>query len=77
MVYFYSGQRSTKLKPNSQKGVFLAYVPHTTQNILLYDLETSRIKIATHAQFDEGMNDLPVTNIPPNVAHLIQADDVP
>ena len=28
-----------------------------------------------HAQFDEGMNDLPVTNMPPNVAHLVRTDN--
>ena len=64
------GRRPAKLIPNSRKGVFLGYVPNTTQNILWYDVETSRIKIATHARFDEGMNDLPVTELPPNVAHL-------
>ena len=51
------------------------YVPHTTRNILWYDLETTRIKIATHARFDEGMNDLPVVDMPPNVRHLVCADD--
>ena len=69
------GHRAAKLKPNSRKGIFLGYVPHTTRNILWYDVETSRIKIATHARFDEGMNDLPVTDMPPNVAHLRRTDD--
>ena len=64
-----------KLKPNSRKGVFLGYVPHTTCNILWYDTETSRIKIATHAQFDMGMNDLPVTDMPPNVTHLVRTNN--
>ena len=69
------GKRSAKLQPNSRKGIFLGYVPHTTRNILWYDVETTRIKIATHARFDEGMNDLPVTDMPPNVAHLRRTDD--
>ena len=43
------GKRKAKLKPNSRKGIFLGYVPYTTRNILWYDVETSRIKIATHA----------------------------
>ena len=38
--------------------------------ILWYDLETARVKIAKHARFDEGMNDLPTDQIPPNVVHL-------
>ena len=50
------GSRSAKLKPNLQKGIFLGYVPRTTRNILWYDLETFKIKIATHACFDKGMN---------------------
>ena len=28
-----------------------------------------------HAQFDEGMNDLPVTGMPPNVAHLARTNN--
>ena len=40
-----------------------------------YNLETSKVKIATHPCFDEGTNDLPVTDMPPNVAHLVQMDD--
>jgi hypothetical protein len=44
--------------------------PHTTKNILWYDLETKRVKIAFHARFDEGMNDLATADLPPNVVHL-------
>ena len=62
-----STKRVAKLIPNSKKGIFLGYVPYTTRNILWYDLETSKVKIATHARFDEGMNDLPISDIPPNV----------
>ena len=69
------GSRSAKLKPNLRKGIFLGYVPCTTRNILWYDLETSKIKIATHACFDKGMNNLPITDMPPNVAHLVQTSD--
>ena len=35
------GACAAKLRPNSQKGVFLGYVPHTTRNILWYDTEMS------------------------------------
>ena len=41
------------------------------QNILWYDLGTNEIKIATHARFDEGINDLPT--LPPNAAYLKRA----
>ena len=62
--------RTTKLRSNARKGLFLGYVPYTTRNILWYDVETNRVKIASHARFDEGMNDLAVKDLPPNVAHL-------
>jgi hypothetical protein len=32
-------------------------------------VETSKVKIAKHARFDEGLNDLPFGEIPPNVQH--------
>ena len=38
-------------------------------------METHKVKIATHARFDEGLNDLPVDQIPPNGAYLMQTDD--
>ena len=40
------------------------------QNIMWYDLETGKVKLTKHARFDEGMNDLPFKDIPPNVQHL-------
>lgn len=64
------GRRQVKFRPNSRKGVFLGYVPRTTKNILWFDPETSRVKLAKHARFDEGMNDLPPDRVPPNVVHL-------
>ena len=64
------GNRTAKLKPSSRKGIFLGFVPGTTRNIVWYDPGTERVKIAKHARFDEGMNDLPMDAIPPNVTHL-------
>jgi hypothetical protein len=69
------GKRKAKFKNVSKKGIFLGYVPYTTRNILWYDMETHRVKIAAHARFDEGMNDLPISAIPPNVQHLQRTDD--
>ena len=54
------GSCSAKLKPNFCKGIFLGYVPCTTWNILWYNLETSRIKIATH--FFLWRNEWPANN---------------
>ena len=64
------GRRPVKLRPNSRKGIFLGFLPNTTKNVLWFDPETSNTKIAKHVRFDEGMNDLPFDEIPPNVLHL-------
>ena len=63
------GERQSKFKPNSKRDTFLVRVPHATHNILWCDPETSKVKIATHTQFNEGFNDLSVDEIPPNVVH--------
>jgi hypothetical protein len=64
------GKRKAKLRLHARKGIFLGYLEHTLKNIMWYDLETKRVKIAFHARFDEGMNDLPALLVPPNVQHL-------
>ena len=69
------GRRSAKFKNNSRKGIFLGYLPQTTKNILWYDIETDCVKIASHARFDEGMNDLPIDAIPPNIIHLQRSEN--
>lgn len=63
-------RRGAKFRNRSRKGIFLGFLPHTTTNILWYDPDSNFVKIAKHAQFNEGMNDLPATKIPPNVVHL-------
>ena len=68
------GKQAAKLIPNSCRGIFLGCVPCTTRNILWCDPETSCVKIATHACFNEGFNDLPITAVPPNVMHLHRTD---
>ena len=64
-----------KICPNSQKGIFLGCVPHTTQNILWHDIKTTKMEIPPHVLFDKGMNNLPVTEMPPNITHLCCAND--
>ena len=39
-----------------------------------YDVQTDRVKIATHCRFDEGMNDLPIEALPPNVQYLLRSE---
>lgn len=46
-------------------------VSFTTQIFLWFDVESKRLKVATHCSFDEGFNDLPIETLPPNVKHLI------
>ena len=41
--------RRRKLIPNSRKGIFLGFLPRTTKNIIWYDVDTHRVKIAEHA----------------------------
>ena len=62
------GHCAAKLQTNSQKGIFLGCVPRTTHNILWCDVKTTETKIATHACFNEGMNNLPVINMLPDIA---------
>jgi hypothetical protein len=64
------GKRKGKLINNACKGIFLGFIPFTTKNILWYDVLSKHVKIAFHARFDEGMNDLPLALLPPNVQHL-------
>jgi len=69
------GRHDAKFVPNSHKGTFLGFLPNTDKNIVWHDPETDRVKIAKHAGFDEGMNDLPPDLVPPNVVHLQRTQD--
>ena len=46
-----------------------------SRNILWYDVDTHKFKIATHAWFDEGFNDLPMDQVPLNGQHLMRTDE--
>ena len=43
--------------------------------MIWYEVVTNNVKLASHACFDEGMNDLPIDAILPNVQHLQRVDD--
>ena len=64
------GDRDAKFKSNSRKGLFSGFLPNMTKNIFFYDQESNRIKKASHFRFDEGFNDLPLHEQPPNVINL-------
>jgi Reverse transcriptase (RNA-dependent DNA polymerase)/GAG-pre-integrase domain len=65
--------RYGKLVPNSRLGIFLGY-SRSLKVMYYYDLESAIVKTATHARFDEGMNDLSITP-PPNVQILRQMNN--
>ena len=69
-----STYHKSKFWNNSQKGIFLGFVPNTTHNIIWYDVKTERVKIVSHAKFDEGMNDIPINKLPLNALHLQQSE---
>ena len=60
--------RYGKVISNSRLGIFLGYL-RSVKVLYYYDLESARVKTATHARFDEGMND-PADTAPPNVQLL-------
>ena len=69
------GDRDTNFRSNSRKGLFLGFLPDTTKNIFYYDQESNCIKKTSHFRFNEGFNDLPLQQQPPNVAHLLNSNN--
>ena len=64
-------KRKVKYKADAIPGIYLGHLPGgTTRNIVWYDPHTDRVKYAYHCRFDEGMNDLPRDDLPPNVQYL-------
>ncbi|KAI2496066.1 retrotransposon [Fragilaria crotonensis] len=59
--------RYGRLVPNARLGVFLGY-SRSMKVLYYFDIGSSTVKTATHARFDEGMNDLDTP--PPNVKLL-------
>ena len=51
------GDQGPKLKSPARKGVFLGYLSDTTKNIYYWDVNSNRVKIASHFKFDETFND--------------------
>ena len=52
-------------------------MPFTQRVILWYDEATDRVKYGTHAKFDEGFNDLPADNLPPNCQQILRRNGSP
>lgn len=66
------GRRISKLNRHVIKGIFLGYTATLKQIYYLED-GTGKVKIASHARFDEGMNDLSLSELPPFAHHLRKA----
>ena len=65
------GVRNKRFHQETRQGIFLGYVPHTDKLFVWYDENSKRVKIATHAKFDEGFNGLPIDNLQPNCQHIL------
>jgi len=63
-----------KYVQDTKKGIFLGYRTDTKKNVVWYDPQTKRVKYGYHVRFDEGYNDLPLANLPPNVIILDRQD---
>ena len=54
----------------SPKQYYIDMIHIPPSNVLYYDVDIHRIKLASHARFDQGMNDFPMTDNPLNFQHL-------
>ena len=66
------GIQAKRFKDKARKGIFLGYVTHTTRNIIWYNVESQRCKIAVHCVFDEGFTDIPIESLYPNAQYLLR-----
>ena len=66
------GLCNKRFHQDSCHNIFLGYVPHTDKLFVWYGENSKCIKIATHAKFDEGFNDQPIDNLPPNCQHILR-----
>ena len=66
------GIQAKRFKDKARKRIFLGYVPHTTQNIIWYDVEFQRCKIAVHCVFDKGFNYVPIESLSSNAQYLLR-----
>ena len=69
------GIQPRRFTDEARKGIFLGCLPNFFKNIIWFDLETERVKIARHCLYDEGFNDLPTGSEPPNAQYLIRVNN--
>ena len=64
------GEIKSKLRNHVSKEIFLGYNPHTTRNVIYYDVDTHKIKLDYRVIFDEGMNNFTMADTPLNAQRL-------
>ena len=69
------GNIKAKFNNRVSKGTFLEYDQHTTQNVIYYDSDTHNIKLDSHTQFYEGVNNFPMSYTPLNAQHIHIVDN--
>ena len=59
-------QKWAKHIQDTKKGIFLGHRTNTLKNVAWHNPLTDRVKCGYHVCFDEGFNDLPLAQLPPN-----------
>jgi hypothetical protein len=70
--------KSKKYNIDSKKGQHFGHLPGSTRkNSLWIDDTTGRVKLGYHLQFNEGMNDMTLGELPPNVKIFLHSGAAP
>jgi len=59
-------QNRAKCIQDTKKGIFLGCRTNALKNVAWHDPLTDRVKCGYHVRFDEGFNELPLAQLPPN-----------
>ena len=70
-VFKYRRHCTAKLKPNLDKG----YSPYHSQHITLWSGNIQNQNCNPYVMCAKGMKNLPLIEMPPNIAHLIRTND--
>ena len=68
-------QNGVKCIQDTKKGIFLGYRTNAPKNVVWYDPLTDRVKCGYHVLFDEGFNNLPLAQLPPNVVLMDRREE--
>ena len=68
-------QNRDRLNSNQKQRKEYFLVTYPTLQGTYYGMMCKLIEIATHHKYDEGYNNLPLENLPPNVQYLLRSED--